>query len=403
MRILLLANSYPSAAAPSGAPYMTARVQAWAAMEASGEPVEVTPVALRPTYTRPARVLRRVLRTASDASLALAESSRVHGWVEAPVLWRIGDLVASRRGLRPERAVARAVEQVAKLVGSGRRIDVIHAHGMYTMPAGEVGARLAARWGLPLVVTMHGSDVEQAMAAGPARARDTLRQAAATTYVSSALAARAQELGAPTDHAYVIPNGVDTARFSPRQSVGGSDETQPSGPHLLYVGNLAREKGADRLPGIVREVAAQRPGVRLTVAGDGPLASVVSGGLGDRVTMLGRVSQERVAELMRAADVLVVPSRAEGWGCVVSESYASGTPVVASDVGGLVESALPGALVEAPRGTDDEAEFTRRFAARVVDTLDAPPSPGEMSTHVEGFSWAEIVAREYSVLREVTR
>lgn len=420
MRILLLANSYPSVAAPSGAPYMTARLRELTSPTGRREAAQVTALALRPIYSPAARAVRAAARASSQGSLALApqRAGTSWRWQEAPVRWGVLDLVRARDGHRPERAIERAVAAVAAVSArvEGEDVDIVHAHGMYALPAGEVGARVARHLGVPLVVTMHGSDVTEAMAATPEAAARTLQGAGATIYVSEALRRRAWQLGAPTKNSHVIPNGVDMGIFAsgePRR--GDEDEpargSAPRGPRLLFVGNLLGVKGGDRLPAIVEAVAARHPGTSLVVAGDGPYRAPIAARLGGRVTMLGRVGQEEVARQMRAADVLLVPSRSEGWGCVVSESYAAGTPVVASAVGGLRESVLEAAhLVEPadetgtpPRAgsTEAEARFAGRFADRVCAVLAAPPSAQAMRERVAGQSWPEVVARELAVLRGV--
>lgn len=392
MRILILANSYPTAAVPSGAPYMSARVRC---LHAQPE-VEVTALALRPTYSAPARVLRALGRAASDSSLALAPDAGA-GWHEAPVRWGVADLVAVRRGRRPEAAMERAARQVLRLVAE-ESFDVVHAHGMYAMPAGEVARRVATKRGVPFVVSLHGSDVEEAMAARPAPSARTLRQAAATVYVSEALRRRAIELGAPEQGSHVIPNGVDADCFARRATSGPANRARVGDPTLLFVGNLLPVKGADRLAGIVEEVARQRPGVRLVVAGDGPERARLAERLGSRVDLRGRVAPDEVARLMAEADALLVPSRREGWGCVVTESYSVGTPVVASAVGGLPEAVLDTeALVE----PGPEEEMATRFAQRVLELVDRPPSAAAMAAHVAGASWQSVVERELAILRAV--
>ncbi len=401
VRILFLANSYPSAAAPSSATYLSARLRCLAADPA----VSVRAMALVPGYTRPAEVIRRAGGGASGRGLALAPGAgQSLGWEAVPVRWGLPDVLAGRRGRRPGAALARAVTGVLAVLerpagpgaGCGReRFDVVHAHGMYALPAGEVARQVAARLGIPFVVSMHGSDVTVAMAAGPADAAATLAGASATIYVSGALRERALALGAPRERSHVIPNGADLGLFTPaaRPARGPG-----AGPRLLFAGNLLPAKGADRLAGIVEQVAARRPGTRLVVAGDGPEAPRLRSRLGDRVSLLGRVPQARVAELMAAADVLLVPSRSEGWGCVVTEAYAAGTPVVAAAVGGLPEAVLDERALVATAGERDERRIAAAFAGRVLDVLDDPPAPGEMAAHVAGSSWEAVVAAELAVL-----
>ena len=102
---------------------------------------------------------------------------------------------------------------------------------------------------------------------------------------------------------------------------------------LLYVGRLSPEKGVD----VLLQAAAQS-GAPLRIAGDGPeLASLRAKAPGN-VTFLGAVSRSEVLAEMARARALVVPSLwYEGFPMVVVEAFATGTPVIASELGGLAE------------------------------------------------------------------
>ncbi|MBO3129943.1 glycosyltransferase family 4 protein, partial [Dermatophilus congolensis] len=118
------------------------------------------------------------------------------------------------------------------------------------------------------------------------------------------------------------------------------------------------------------------------------------------ITLLGRQPHHHIPALMHAADLLLVPSRAEGWGCVVTESYAACTPVVATDTGGLRESALDAtALVTPPNNTTTENDFIHHFATRALTILANPPSPQHMTQHTQNHSWHNTVTAEIDILR----
>jgi glycosyltransferase involved in cell wall biosynthesis len=185
---------------------------------------------------------------------------------------------------------------------AARGADLVHAHWL---PAGGV----AAVTGRPFVVTLHGTDVELARRA-PAPARAVLRRARLVIAVSTALAEEARRLGAR--EVRVIPNGVDM----PEEP---GEEAEP--PEVLFAGRLSPEKG-------ILELVEAADGMRLVVAGDGPLRPRVPGALG----FLPRHELER---LYARAAVVACPSHREGFGVVAAEAAAWGRPVVAGDVGGL--------------------------------------------------------------------
>lgn len=389
MRILLLTNSYPTVHSPSGAAYITARLEA---MSERGD-VEHLMLALRPTYSPVGERLRSRAGLLAGPELALAPEQRDR-YREIACAWGIDDVLLARGGTTPLRAVARATGAVLEQARRSGPFDVVHAHGMYALPAGEVARRVAAALGVPYVVTVHGSDL-QIMARDRARATRTMATAAATTYVSAALRDRAAELGFPIHHAHVVPNGFDPEVFHPALTpdILPDEAERPDGPlDLLFVGNLLPVKGADLLPDILDRVRRTHPQARLTVAGDGPLRASLEAAL-PRERFLGRVPPAEVAELMRRGDVLLVPSRNEGWGCVVTESYACGTPVVATQVGGLPEAVGRAGSLVAPG-----ADFAERFADAVASEAARPPDLEQMQRHVGGSTWAEVVHRELEVV-----
>src|SRR5213078_70019 len=169
---------------------------------------------------------------------------------------------------------------------ASRDSDLVHAHWL---PLGWVAMRLER----PFVVQLWGTDVELARRA-PWLARRILRRARLTLCASNALADAARELGA--QEVRVIGSGVEVP-----PSVG--EEAKP--PEVLYAGRLSAEKG------ILDLLAAANNGMKLTIAGDGPLYD-------------------------RAA-VVAVPSHREGFGVVCAEAMAHGRPVVAAAVGGLLD------------------------------------------------------------------
>ena len=192
---------------------------------------------------------------------------------------------------------------------AARGADLVHAHWL---PAGAVG--LAT--GKPVVVTLHGTDVELARRV-PWLARLVLRRARAVVAVSHALADEARRLGA--SEVRVVPNGVEL----PAEP---GEEADP--PYVLFAGRLSPEKG-------VLELVEAANGLPLVVAGDGPLR--------DRVPQArGVLPRAELDALLAGAAVVAVPSRREGFGLVAAEAMAHGKPVVASAVGGLLDLVVDG-------------------------------------------------------------
>jgi glycosyltransferase involved in cell wall biosynthesis len=131
----------------------------------------------------------------------------------------------------------------------------------------------------------------------------------------------------------LVPLGVDTERFAVRE--GGSGST--ARPSILYVGRVDRSKGVDLLIRAVAALRATQPTLTLTIIGPaanadrlGELQQLVADlSLERSVTFVGAVAYEALPSHYRAASILVLPSRNEGFGMVLVESMACGTPVVA--------------------------------------------------------------------------
>jgi glycosyltransferase involved in cell wall biosynthesis len=128
--------------------------------------------------------------------------------------------------------------------------------------------------------------------------------------------------GLPADRMFVKPNFVH-----PAPPVGNGE-----GGYALFVGRLSEEKGISTLLAAWKQLVAETP---LKIVGDGPLANTVKSAADKTpaIEWLGRVSRERVVELMQRATLLIFPSIwYETFGLVIIEAFAVGLPVVASNL-----------------------------------------------------------------------
>ena len=288
-------------------------------------------------------------------------------------------------------------------VAQKKRATVMHGH--WVVPGGVIAA--AARPALPLVVSLHGSDVFVAERSAPARtaAGRVFSRAGAVTACSSDLASRAIALGAAPDRLEVVPYGVDAARFRPtpdaRAAVRATAGIGAATPILFAAGRLVRKKGfeylIDALSGLDRRV-------ELVLAGAGDLdaelrARAAAAGVADRVRFLGDVTQDTVASWFAAADVAVVPSVRDASGNVdglpntVLEALASGTPVVATPAGGIASAIDDGrtGLLVAER---DPAALATAIAALLGDPARRKAIGAAARAEVESrFGWAAAAAR----------
>jgi len=153
----------------------------------------------------------------------------------------------------------------------------------------------------------------------------------------------------------VIPGGIDEKLFKdlpPKEHVRG--ELGLNGRVVLSVGSLTYDKGFDLIPVIAKIVISKVKDAKFLIIGEGPISESILGkikefGLDDKVKLLGRKSYHDTIRYYRAADILLHPARHEGYGLVALESLAAGTPVVATNVGGLkdvIENGVNGFLVD---------------------------------------------------------
>jgi glycosyltransferase involved in cell wall biosynthesis len=125
-------------------------------------------------------------------------------------------------------------------------------------------------------------------------------------------------------------------RSLPRSSDGSAPRSKTERSEIIFVGQLTERKGIDILIEAMRPLFKEHPGLSLKLVGAGDMqmslrASVESIGLGDRVAFTGTIPSDEIPARIAQADLLVLPSRWDGWGLVVNEALASGVPVIVSD------------------------------------------------------------------------
>lgn len=260
---------------------------------------------------------------------------------------RLGYPVVRHRRPWSKRFAVRAIVPRLAALHLRHRFDVLHCHSSY--PHAHVAATMRRLFRLPYVVRPHGEDILPGEAIrSSARLDRRMRRglAAADAVIAQGEAMRAviAAAGARPERIHVITNGVDVAAFA------AAEPFPHPRPYVLGLGSLVPHKGFDLL---VRAYAALPPsGHDLLVAGAGPEAAALADlarrlGVAERVRFPGVVTGPRKVSLYRSAAAFVCPSRREPFANVILEAFASGVPVVATDVGGnreLVQGGASGVL-----------------------------------------------------------
>jgi len=228
--------------------------------------------------------------------------------------------------------------------------EAIDAH--YAFPDGAAALLLGRHFGVPVCVTLRGGDIDLLPRFRMRRRviQRTLRRADRVFAVSQHLARGAVALGLPPKRLRIIPNGIDPHTFSPmdRSTARAGLKISMQQPLLLCVGNLLAEKGQHVLIDAL-DVLRRRGTVapHLTIVGSDQWGKrryteqlkqrIRELGLASQVTFAGSQPQAALRQWYSAADLLVLPTFREGCPNVVREALACGTPVVASNVGGVPE------------------------------------------------------------------
>jgi len=281
--------------------------------------------------------------------------------------------------------------------------DILDVHWIY--PDGFAGVKLAKMLGIPVSVTVRGSDINL-YPQYPFRRRliaHTLKEANLVIAVCKDMVGKISALGVNETKIKVIPNGVDIKRFYPmkkkeaRNRLGLLDNYKL----ILSVGRLESPKRFDLLIKAIKILIEYTSDILLIIIGEGTNRLRLEK-LGrrlrilERVKLLGARPNEELVYWYNAADVFCLPSDSEGWPNVLFESLACGTPVVASNVGGI-----PEIIFSEDYGILVNKQDVKKWTQGIFKALTREWDKKRLVDYAQQNTWDEVGQRVYSEFQDL--
>ena len=291
----------------------------------------------------------------------------------------------------------RAALPIAKALHREKPFDIVHAH---MLPRdGHAGLLLARALGIPVALTVHGTDIFHYFIPGKEPWKRNIRIAQdvdALMAVSSLLMSRVAPYRGEGRLSRVVQNGVDLSL------VPNDEKRKPRS--VISVGTLKARKCMDRTLEAFARLADEYPDATLTIVGIGEMeeqlrARIEQLGLQSRITLTGGLPHEEVLRRMAQSDLFVLPSWGEGYGIVYIEAMAAGCIAVGAKDEGIADTITDGEngfLV--PAGDIDETERVMRQVFAHPEVYEALRQKGMQSAH--GLTWARNAEKTAEVYRE---
>lgn len=398
MRVLMVATSYPKYPGDTTAPFIA---EIAAGVVAHGHQVRM----LLPHH-------RDFRQPAVDRGVEL--QTFTYAPHPAVAVWGYAESLSADVGLKHSALLAAPFAIPATMIALQRHIrafspDIIHAH--WLLPNGLPAWLISRINNIPLVISMHGSDVAMAERnrVFGALARAIFASSRMNTACSGDLYRRALALGAMPATTHVLPYGVAVDEFDPASGNRAWIESRfgiaPQVPLVVAVGRFVYKKGFHTLIDALVELRRTYPQLRLLLAGYGDLHDAYIQrarelGVIDMLVMPGQLLRDEVAKVIASADVYCVPSvhdesgNVDGLPNALLEGMAAGRAVVASAIAGIPDVIRDGehgvlvpegdavALANAIASLIAKPEYARTLGMharhRIVDELTWPHTTAQL-------------------------
>lgn len=285
-----------------------------------------------------------------------------------------------------------------------KQYDLVSCHWGY--PHGRIAYYIKKLYNLPYIVTYHGSDIHTMPVKDSSirkKVIEILNNASKNIFISKKLYEASKVIGYNNKNYIISKNGVNIDNFYKLDDDKISTIKKELNLNKIvigFTGNLNHIKRADKLVEIFKNIKniLNTDDISFLIIGDGPLIKQIENGGANNnlnIHITGNVFVDDVRKYINTMDIMVLPSRNEGFGCVILEANACGVPVVATNVGGI-----PEAIEDNNMLVDDGEDFEERFSNKVCEILNLKYSSEDLIKRVkDNFTWEAVSKDEINVYK----
>lgn len=272
----------------------------------------------------------------------------------------------------------------------------------YAYPDGYAAVLLGKKLGVPVIITVRGTDINLFPAFPRIRKKIVyaLTHAQRIISVSQALKDKIIDLGIPESKIEVIRNGVDTSIFYPTQNIRETLNLPVNRKIVLSIGNILETKGFQLLIKSLNIIKSTQKPPLLVIIGEGPYKHVLEDlvttlNLDNDVLFAGPKPHKTLLQWYNACDIFCLASFREGIPNVILESFACGKPVVATNVGGIPE------IVTKDNGFIVSELSAEKFASTLLKSLTMKWDYKKIAAYAKTFNWDVTTKKLYTLFQSV--
>jgi len=284
--------------------------------------------------------------------------------------------------------------------------NILHIH--FAFPEGYIGYIVKKKYNTNYILTVHGSDIHTIPFKNinyKKMVLKALNNAKIVIFVSKYLSEKAKEIGYKKGNYYIIPNGIDLDKFHiiKRDIALENIDFKSNKIYIGYIGNLLKIKGVDKLPRIFNKISQAINNICFVIIGNGSLKENIKKALDsynllDKTIFIRCIPNSIIPYYLNAFDILLIPSRNEGLSSILLESLSCGTPVIASNVGGMPEilkNNISGYLV------DLNNNFIDNFSKQILITISKNWNREKIRKSIENYDWQNVIKKEIKIYKEI--